>query len=670
MASLFVFRGNDQGQRIELPKTPVRLGRDASNTIRLHDTEVTRQHAEIRIEEGNYMLSDLNSRNGTFVNNIRIRRRKLSSGDHIAMGGTILLFTLSSAEMGENEEDLSETIRIASRRPKEEPSRIIHTMPQPSADDSRIFDFEMGSDQMSQQARSTLHVMYRTALAVSRTQNIDQLLDRIMDLVFEWIDADRGCIMLLNPTTQTFQPKVRRIRDGIPPDQRIIISKTILDYVAARAEGVLTTDASRDQRWDAAASIVHAGIREAICVPMQGRYDLVGVIYVDTWSSPSETLDRPGGRFTQDHLKLMVAIGYQAALAIEDTRHYSAMVQAERLAAIGQTVAALSHYIKNILQGIEGGSYLIETGLAQHNEGVVTKGWEIVAKNQKRISALVLDMLTLSKERDPDLRQNDLAQVVGEVVELLQARATEADIDLLWQPDPDIEPFLFDAEGIHRATLNVLTNAIDAVTEYFAQDDESDLIETEVSDDDFPEDGLFGVDAAEDSGINLTTQGQAESRPETSPLSTEANRFEAAKAEDDQEEDDQEEDDSAVIHDIEASLKSINESARKPAGDETQDDDNEANGNLDKERGCVIVTLRRLAGTSTIQIVVEDNGPGIPPERIQEVFSPFITTKKQGTGLGLHVSQKILREHQGRIYVEKSTRHGAIFILEFPIAHD
>ncbi len=64
----------------------------------------------------------------------------------------------------------------------------------------------------------------------------------------------------------------------------------------------------------------------------------------------------------------MIAIAHQAALAVEDTLYYSAMVQAERLAAVGQTIAMLSHHIKNILQGIRGGSYLIEMGLNEHDE--------------------------------------------------------------------------------------------------------------------------------------------------------------------------------------------------------------------------------------------------------------------------------------------------------------
>ena len=73
-----------------------------------------------------------------------------------------------------------------------------------------------------------------------------------------------------------------------------MISKTILDYVAQRGEGVLTSDARDDDRWTPAVSILKMGVREAICVPMQGRYGMVGVIYIDT--SLSAAKDRPAGR--------------------------------------------------------------------------------------------------------------------------------------------------------------------------------------------------------------------------------------------------------------------------------------------------------------------------------------------------------------------------------------
>ena len=249
-------------------------------------------------------------------------------------------------------------------------------------------------------------------------------------------------------------------------EEKITISKTILDYVIQKNEGVLTSDARQDDRWNPAASIVQAGIREAICVPMQARYDVVGAIYIDTSTSPQEVIRQGGAaKFTEDHLKLMIAIAHQAALAVEDTRYYSAMVQAERLAAVGQTVATLSHHIKNILQGIRGGSYLIELGLKEHDESVMGKGWKIVDKNQNKISALVMDMLTFSKEREPDLTTANVNQTVADVIELSQVQAAEASVELHYEPAAEMPDLVFDPEGLHRAVLNVVSNAVDAAGE-------------------------------------------------------------------------------------------------------------------------------------------------------------------------------------------------------------
>ncbi len=462
MSSLFVIRGNDQGSRFELEGESIGLGRDAANAIQIHDTEVSRQHAEFRRVDGGYELIDLNSSNGTYVNSRRIHHYRLSSGDHVQAGSTLMLYT---GPPDDSAEDLDQ-IDIASPQQTGDKSQIIHSVTQEEG--SRIFALETDLPQNSwlARARSNLQVMYRTALAVSHTLDIDQLLHRIMELIFGWVEADRGCVMLIDPDTKKLVPQVRHTRGGARSDDRITISKTILDYVTERAEGVLTSDAREDDRWNPAASILKAGVREAICVPMQGRYDMVGVIYIDTSVTPREMLEHGTvNKFNEDHLKLMVAIAHQAALAVEDTRYYSAMVQAERLAAVGQTIATLSHHIKNILQGIRGGSYLIEMGLAQHDESIVSKGWKIVEKNQNKISALVMDMLTFSKEREPDVRPANLNEVVGDVMELMHSRAEEQEVCLEWRPAEAVPLLVFDPEGLHRAVLNVVTNAIDATAE-------------------------------------------------------------------------------------------------------------------------------------------------------------------------------------------------------------
>lgn len=550
MPSLFVIRGNDQGTRYELEDPLVGLGRDSSNRIQLHDTEVSRQHAEIRRIDGTFHLSDLKSSNGTFVNGQRVEHHRLSSGDQIQVGSTLMLFTGPSEEP---EEDISDKVNIASPQAADDQSHIIHSVPQQEG--SRLFDLRPDSPQSSwlTRARANLQVMYYTALAVSHTLDIDQLLTRIMDLIFQSVEADRGCVMLMHPEKKTLIPKVRRTRKGVRTDEKIVISKTILDYVLDRNEGVLTTDARGDERWSPAASILQQGIREAICVPMQGRYDVVGVIYIDTSNSPQEIIKKGGvTKFSEDHLKLMVAIAHQAALAVEDTRYYSAMVQAERLAAIGQTIATVSHHIKNILQGIRGGSYLIEMGLKEHDENLVRKGWGIVEKNQTKISNLVLDMLTFSKEREPDILPSEVNRVVGDVVELMQSRAAEEQVQLEWQPAEEMPMLVLDPEGLHRAVLNVVTNAIDA--------------------------------AAEGDGP-----------------------------------------------------------------------------------GKVVVRTQYSGPEAKVRVIVEDNGPGIPQEQMADLFSPFVSSKKgRGTGLGLPVTQKIVKEHGGEVLVESEAGQGTRFLLELP----
>lgn len=549
MPSLFVIRGNDQGTRFELEGPTVTIGRDSSNLVQLHDTGVSRQHAEIRRMDNRFLLVDLNSSNGTLVNGKRIQEHWLVSGDQIQMGRTLMLFT---SPVEETMPRPSWNVAISSE-PDEDRSQIVSAIKQEEG--SRFLTGAVvGDDPWMIQARRNLEIIYHTALAISLTVDIDQLLNRIMDLILQWVEADRGCIMLIDPETNRFTPKVLRTHEGMEAPGKLIISQTILDYVRERNEGVLTSDARHDERWDSGASILQAGIREAICVPMQGRYGVVGVIYIDTSMSPQEMIRRGHtNKFTEDHLRLMVAVAHQVALAIEDTHYYSAMVQAERLAAIGQTIATLSHHIKNILQGIRGGSYLIEMGLNKHDEEMIRKGWTIVEKNQAKISGLVMDMLTFSKEREPDLQPADLNQLVADVVELMQSRAQEFNVELTFHKGDEIPVLIFDPEGIHRAVLNLVTNAIDATAE----------------------------------------------RPQPRQVQ---------------------------------------------------------------------VTTRYDESQGKVWITVKDNGPGIPAELLDKIFSPFVSVKKgtKGTGLGLPVSQKIVQEHGGRIHVESAPDRGTTLTIELP----
>ena len=351
------------------------IGRDAGNFVQLDDNEVSRRHAEIRQVGATLVVGDLKSSNGTWLNNRKIERAELASGDHVQVGRTIMVYARDSAD-----EPVVGRVEIVPDSDAPDGSRIVRTLR-----DSEAMLPDDTQNRWLARARSNVQVMYRTALAVSHTLDIDELLSRILQLVFEWVEADRGCVMLLDPESKQLRTKARRDR-GVGQATSMAISRTILDYVLERGEGVLTSDAQDDDRFSGGQSVVRTGVREAICVPMQGRYGTVGVIYVDTSVPLGDAVEAGQRKFTDEHLRLLVAIGHQAALAVEDTTYYSAMVQSERLAAIGQTIATLSHHIKNILQGIRGGSYLVDMGL-KDDDLAVLRSWPSSPTSWKRCSS-------------------------------------------------------------------------------------------------------------------------------------------------------------------------------------------------------------------------------------------------------------------------------------------
>ncbi len=542
----------------------MKIGREASSDVQLFDSEASRTHAEIRVEgEGGCELVDLGSSNGTRINGQKVIRQELHSGDRIEIGSTLMIFTGTGQPSAM---DAAHGIDIVLKSQEGDGSRIVSKLSH-SGGESKLLDHAA----VKSESDRSLEVIYLTALAVGRTDDLDEVLDRVLRLVFDWVEADRGCVMLRDPESGNLQPAARCDRAGAPVigrDRRIAISHTILDYVLEHKEGVRTSNARDDSRFDSAASIVQGGVREALCVPLQGRYDIVGALYVDTYTPPGELIaSGHKQRFNDDHLRLITAIGHQAALAIEDTFYYSALVQSERLAAMGQTIATLSHHVKNILQGIRGGSYLIEAGLERNDTDVVRRGWSIVDRNQERISNLVMDMLTFSKEREPEKIEANLNDTAAEVVELMQTRAREMEVSLELQVDESIPPAFFDPDAIHRALLNLVTNALDAAAG--KMNDESD----------------FEMD--------------------------------------------------------------------EPVGGQ-------------REAGRVLVRTAFDPLTGWITDVI-DNGPGVAEQDREKIFSLFESRKgMRGTGLGLPVSAKIMREHGGDIQVLDAEGRGTCFRMRLP----
>ena len=496
MASFYVIRGKDYGQHFAIRGANATIGREATNQIQLRDGEVSRKHARIlRGADSDFQLVDNKSSNGTFVNGRRVESQVLKSGDRVQIGRTLMIFTGGPELKSTRSVDAVEIVRdqapadMSHIRSSIESHSALSSDLSPEVVEQRkttgkkdtIAFQEDASLRESQAPSDSLEIVYQVSQAINRTVDLHELLGQVLDLIFKHINCDRGCILINDEVTSNLTPVcslsrksyARRLstsskQESAVESRPLSISQTILDHVCQSKEGVLTSNAQQDARWIDAESVAALGVHEAMCVPMLGRYGLVGAIYVDTSASLGEHAEREGrNSFEETHLKLMMSIAGQAALAIEDTQFYQAMVQSERLAVMGQTIANLSHHVKNILQGVSGGNFLVEDGIRKGDLEVVRKGWTAVQRNQDRISALVMDMLSFSKERQPELQLQDLRSLIDDVVQLMQTRASEDGAEISWRRPAEELMVRFDHEAIHRALLNVVSNAIDAAEREF-----------------------------------------------------------------------------------------------------------------------------------------------------------------------------------------------------------
>ena len=232
-------------------------------------------------------------------------------------------------------------------------------------------------------------------------------------------------------------------------------------------------------------------------------------------------------------------------------RLQEAKEQSERMAAIGRTVAGVAHYIKNILTGLKGGAYVINSAMSKKDLELIGKGWDMVERNIDQIAHIVTDMLIYSTERKPDYRTVDPNKLITEILELVEERARRAGVTLVRELQPGLGMVNMDRTGIHRCLLNLVSNAIDACT-------------------------LEGI----------------------------------------------------------------------------------ING-----KGVVTVKTDSPAGLG-VRFRVSDNGTGMDEETKERLFKDFFTTKGyKGTGLGLPVTQKIVKEHGGELSFESRAGHGTTFTL-------
>jgi len=137
-------------------------------------------------------------------------------------------------------------------------------------------------------------------------------------------------------------------------------------------------------------------------------------------------------------------------------------IEVERFAAVGQTVAGLAHGIKNILMGLEGGMYVVNSGISRNDNDLVTSGWKMLQNNITKISTVVKEYLQFARGTEIQVEMANPAAIAKEVFDLYRDLAEQAGISLTLEVPDRVEDASLDPQGIHTCLANLISNAIDA----------------------------------------------------------------------------------------------------------------------------------------------------------------------------------------------------------------
>jgi two-component system, NtrC family, sensor kinase len=453
LPTLHVLQGPDKGRTYDTPNESIVIGR-SSEQVHLSDQSASRRHAEIRPSNGHWILLDLNSSNGTYLNGQRVvSPMPLKHGDQIKVGSSLLVFHgregvegVSSVHRLQDLVDLDASGALGG-------SSILSSMD--ASEESVIIQPPETAD-----AVAAWNVVYKVAETLGTTESVDAFLERVVDILFGHLIVDRMILMLHDPETKNLVPRLVRYRTrdrGRQP--KLVTSRKIINHVLETRDGVLCANAMTDDRFggdDLGDSIHRFGLRSIICVPVVAHGEVHGVLHLDCSMSYHT--------YTHEQLRLVIAIGRLVGMAIENFRLTESRMKTERLAAAGEAVAYLSHYIRNVLQGMQSGAEVLELGLKRENLDTLRSGWHLMRRNLDRIYLLAMNMLTFSKDRQPRIEAAHLNKIIEDVISLAQGRADEKGVMLLPELE-DIPAVPMDPDGVHQVAHNIILNAIEAVDE-------------------------------------------------------------------------------------------------------------------------------------------------------------------------------------------------------------
>lgn len=315
------------GKQGEFPMgDKVSMGRHPNNTLRLVDREVSKEHCVIERVGGTFLLRDLNSSNGTFVNGRKVRELRLRDGDEISLGNTRLIFH-SGADGQASAKTPTTSAGVTVVASAQSMPAFLATVAQQESAEFRPADKLSDFDTLKQDYEK-LRIANEFHRLVGMERELKSLLDKILKVAFQLLAADNAVIFLVDEDGGLTPQAVLRRKEDI---SEVVVSDTVLKRVTETRSAVLTADAILDSRFSSSESIVAQGIRSAMAVPLLSKGSLKGVLFCDTRERTNA--------FSEKDLKVLAGIASQAAIALENTE------LAQKIEREAMTRAELSRFL-------------------------------------------------------------------------------------------------------------------------------------------------------------------------------------------------------------------------------------------------------------------------------------------------------------------------------------
>jgi signal transduction histidine kinase len=465
MMKLVVMNGELAGVELPLDAPEVTLGRRSDNDLSLPgDMKVSRRHARVFQQNGQPMLEDVGSANGTFVGQRRIYApTPLEPGDRCRMGRTWFEVVAAADDAAEESAEARAAQQVvfveggggAPEQKLGEPASYVFSL-----DASTPAARATTAEELQQR----LAVMFEFGLALGSILEMPRLLRVAAQRIMEVIPAEQASLLLVDPESGDIVPRVVRSRTGEMPEGQLRISRHMVTTALEERLAVLTTDATADARFSDADSVQELRIRSAICAPMVTHNRTVGAIYLDTSSGTHV--------FSEPDVHLVAGIAAQTAIAIENARLYTdlrgaydelqsaqeQLVRSERLAGIGMLAASIAHDMANIVSPMKP---LIEMVLA--GKDVDNRARGVLGRQTERLVTLVERLQAFSRTTALQLEPTDLNTVVDNTLALVATELIHRKVELklsLVHPAPVV---LADSAQLERALLNLIVNAAEAL---------------------------------------------------------------------------------------------------------------------------------------------------------------------------------------------------------------